>query len=81
LLFTDWNIYPENISVYLKFGLYDSKRKKKLAIPHFKIPLMNFKKEILVTFRKILVPFRTTKDCPLVDHFYWFGRFVPQLGF
>jgi len=24
---------------------------------------MNFKKEILVPFRKILVPFRTTKDC------------------
>jgi hypothetical protein len=24
---------------------------------------MNFKKEIIVPFRKILVPFRTTKDC------------------
>jgi hypothetical protein len=24
---------------------------------------MNFKKEILVPFRKILVPYRTTKDC------------------
>jgi hypothetical protein len=24
---------------------------------------MNFKKEILVPFRKILVPFRTIKDC------------------
>jgi len=28
-----------------------------------KIPQMNFKKEILVLFRKILVLFRTTKDC------------------
>jgi hypothetical protein len=28
---------------------------------------MNFKKEILVPFRKILVPFRTTKDC----HYCW----------
>ncbi len=27
-----------------------------------KIPHINFKKEILVPFRKILVPFRTTKD-------------------
>jgi hypothetical protein len=26
LLFTDWNIYPENTSVYLKFGLHDFKR-------------------------------------------------------
>jgi hypothetical protein len=34
-----------------------------LATPRFKIPHMNFKKEILVPFRKILVPFRTTKDC------------------
>jgi hypothetical protein len=33
------------------------------AIPRFKIPHMNFKKEILFPFRKILVPFRTTKDC------------------
>jgi hypothetical protein len=32
-------------------------------MPQFKIPHMNFKKEILVPFRKILVPFRTTKDC------------------
>jgi hypothetical protein len=24
---------------------------------------MNFKKELLVPFRKIIVPFRTTKDC------------------
>jgi hypothetical protein len=24
---------------------------------------MNFKKEILVPFRKLLVPFKTTKDC------------------
>jgi hypothetical protein len=24
---------------------------------------INFKKEVLVPFRKILVPFRTTKDC------------------
>ncbi len=36
---------------------------KELATPRFKIPHMNFKKEILVPFRKILVPFRTTKDC------------------
>ncbi len=36
---------------------------KELAITRFKIPHMNFKKEILVSFRKILVPFRTTKDC------------------
>jgi hypothetical protein len=36
---------------------------KELATPRFKIPLMNFKKEILFPFRKILVPFRTTKDC------------------
>ncbi len=34
-----------------------------LATPQFNIPHMNFKKEILVPFRKILVPFRTTKDC------------------
>jgi hypothetical protein len=40
---------------------------KELATPRFKIPLMNFKKEILFPFRKILVPFRTTKDC----HFSW----------
>jgi hypothetical protein len=26
LLFTDWNKYPENTSVYWKFGLHDSKR-------------------------------------------------------
>ena len=36
---------------------------KELATPRFKIPHMNYKKEILVPFRKILVPFRTTKDC------------------
>ncbi len=36
---------------------------KELATPRFKIPHTNFKKEILVPFRKILVPFRTTKDC------------------
>ncbi len=36
---------------------------KELATPRFKIPHMNFHKEILVPFRKILVPFRTTKDC------------------
>ncbi len=36
---------------------------KELAIPRFKISHMNFKKEISVPFRKILVPFSTTKDC------------------
>jgi hypothetical protein len=36
---------------------------KELATPRFKIPHMNSKKEILVPFRKILVLFRTTKDC------------------
>jgi hypothetical protein len=36
---------------------------KELPTPRFKIPHMNFKKEILVPYRKILVPFRTTKDC------------------
>jgi hypothetical protein len=41
---------------------------------------MNFKKEILVPFRKLLVPFRTTvpRTVILAGHFYWFGRFVPS---
>jgi hypothetical protein len=60
LLFTDWNIYPENASAYL---IWITWFQKELATPRFKIPHMNFKKEILVPFRKILVPFRTTKDC------------------
>jgi hypothetical protein len=39
---------------------------------------MNFKKEILVPFRKILVPFRTTvpKTVILAGHFSWFGTCV-----
>ncbi len=36
---------------------------KELATPRFKIPHMNFKKETLGPFRKLLVPFRTTQDC------------------
>ena len=36
---------------------------KELATPQYKIPHINFKKEILVPFRIMLVPFRTTKDC------------------
>ncbi len=36
---------------------------KELATPRFKIPHMSFKKEISVPFRKLLVQFRTTKDC------------------
>ncbi len=36
---------------------------KELAIPRFKISHMNFKKEILFPFRKILVTFIATKDC------------------
>jgi hypothetical protein len=40
------------------------------------IPTYEFQKEILVPFRKILVPFRTTKTVILAGHFYWFGRFV-----
>ncbi len=47
---------------------------KELAIPRFKIPHITFKTEILVPFRKILIPFRTSI---LAGHFYWFGRFVP----
>jgi hypothetical protein len=38
---------------------------------------MNFKKEIFVPFRKILVPFSTVI---LAGHFYWFSRFVPSSG-
>jgi hypothetical protein len=51
---------------------------KELATPRFKIPQMNFKKEILVPFRSILVTFRTTKDCHSCRSLYWFGRFVPS---
>jgi hypothetical protein len=36
---------------------------KGITILQFKIPHMNFKKETVVPFRKILFPFRTTKDC------------------
>jgi hypothetical protein len=39
---------------------------KGIATPRFKTPHMNFKKEILVAFRKILVPFITTKDRSLL---------------
>ncbi len=50
---------------------------KELATPRFKIPHMNFKKEILVPFRKILVPFRTIpRTVILAGHFSWFGTCV-----
>jgi hypothetical protein len=43
---------------------------------------MNFKKEIIVQFRKILAPFRSTKDCHSRRSLtvYWSGRFVPSTG-
>jgi hypothetical protein len=40
-------------------------------------PTYEFQKEILVPFRKLLVPFRTPRTVILAGHFYWFGRFVP----
>ncbi len=40
-----------------------TKRPQPVFILSIKSSLNDFKKEILVPFRKILVPFRTTKDC------------------
>ncbi len=55
--------------------------KKELAIPQFKIPHMNFKQEILVPIRKILVPFRTTKKTSLFSRAERTCRTVRQDGY
>ncbi len=54
---------------------------KELATPRFKIPHMNFKKEILVPFRKILVPIQNYQGLSFLPvTFTGLADWFPQLG-
>ena len=51
------------LKIHLSTWNLDYMIPKEISHTSVQNPTMNFKKEILVPFRKLLVPFRTTKDC------------------